>query len=81
MTVVYRYINDFTRLSLIDLCLLSTLNGVRTKVTATFDFKILQPLQKKLKNFTAILRRYFRVAVELLRWLPSVAVEFLKLLI
>ena len=88
MTVVYRYINDFTRLSLIDLCLLSTLNGVRTKVTATFDFKILQPLQKKLKNSTAIfgvavefLRRYFRVAVELLRWLPSVAVEFLKLLI
>ena len=47
---------------------------VRTKVTATFDFKILQPLQKKLKNSTAIfgvavefLRRYFRVAVELLR--------------
>ena len=49
---------------------------------------LLQPLQKKLKNSTAIfgvavefLRRYFRVAVELLRWLPSVAVEFLKLLI
>ena len=26
-----------------------------TKVTATFDFKILQPLQEKLDNSTAIL--------------------------
>ena len=53
---------------------LSQSDRVRTKVTVTFGFTILQPLQKKLRNSTAILgvaveflRRYFTVAVELLR--------------
>jgi len=64
---------------------LSEKNGVRTKVTATFVLRILQPLWKQLKNATAIIRvaveflkQHFGVAVEILKRHFGVAAEFLK---